>query len=78
MATQADHAAQREVDPSWSEEEVPEQQERLPMEKSGVYVDPMANLVSRSEPVHYPTYLLTLTGRWALPSRTDCAHGHNT
>ena len=39
---------QREVDPSWSEESLPEQQEGLPMEKSGVYVDPMANLVRRA------------------------------
>ncbi|KAF1977066.1 hypothetical protein BU23DRAFT_596575 [Bimuria novae-zelandiae CBS 107.79] len=32
----------RELDPSWSEEELAEQQERPPMEKSGVYVDPFA------------------------------------
>ncbi|KAK7180654.1 hypothetical protein DPSP01_011247 [Paraphaeosphaeria sporulosa] len=32
----------REVDPAWSEEELPERQHIVPMEKSGVYVDPMA------------------------------------
>ncbi|KAF2444219.1 hypothetical protein P171DRAFT_485682 [Karstenula rhodostoma CBS 690.94] len=31
-----------EVDPSWLEEELPERQHTVPMEKSGVYVDPMA------------------------------------
>ncbi|KAJ4300762.1 hypothetical protein N0V90_002850 [Kalmusia sp. IMI 367209] len=32
----------REVDQSWSEEELPEQQEQLPTEKSGVYVNKRA------------------------------------
>jgi hypothetical protein len=31
----------------WSDEELPEQQQTVPMEKSGVYVDPMATHVSR-------------------------------
>lgn len=47
---QADDASeQREVDPSWSDGE--QEQERLPMEKSGVYVDPMATHVSRISPL---------------------------
>ncbi|KAJ4348442.1 uncharacterized protein N0V89_009816 [Didymosphaeria variabile] len=41
-----DSSLQREVDPSWSEEELPKQQTTVPMEKSGVYVDPMATHAS--------------------------------